>query len=300
MGRQSPSFWHRRRVFVTGCTGFLGTWVVRELLARGAVVVGLVRDRARPSDLFDDRLFERITVVRGRVEDRWRLESALAIHGIETVFHLAIPTTALATPTDSSRHLAARWSRTLLTAVRRAAPAAEVVIPVSAGDATGRADVAAAFARQAGAVVGVAMLPRLFGGGDRTWSRLVPWTVRAVLSGRPVEPPRNFELSEFYLYVRDAARACLRLAESLAGDPEVWAGRTTSFPATTTGADLFEVLTAPYLPSPSVTDRSPGNSHPWRPSVSLLDAAAETVGWYRRYFHTPAATEAVVSARFAA
>jgi CDP-glucose 4,6-dehydratase len=218
MGRPSPSFWHRRRVFVTGCTGFLGTWVVRELLARGAVVVGLVRDRARPSDFFDDRLFERITVVRGRVEDRWRLESALAVHGIETVFHLAVPAVALSTPSDPTRHLAARWARTLLTAVRRAAPSAEVVIPVPVGDTTGRAEVAAALARQAGSAVGVAVLPRLFGGGDRTWSRLVPWTLRAILTGRPVEPARD-ELAEPYLYVHDAARACLGLAESLAGDP---------------------------------------------------------------------------------
>jgi CDP-glucose 4,6-dehydratase len=297
MGRPSPSFWHRRRVFVTGCTGFLGTWVVRELLARGAVVVGLVRDRARPSDLFDDRLFERITVVRGRVEDRWRLESALAVHGIETVFHLAVPTVALSTPADPTRHLAARWARTLLTAVRRAAPAAEVVIPVPTGDATGRAEVAAAFARQAGSAVGVAVLPRLFGGGDRTWSRLVPWTVRSVLSERPVEPPRDFERTEPYLYVRDAARACLGLAESLAGDPEAWAGRATPFPATATGADLFEVLTAPYLPSP-LGGEGPGGRG--QSPIPLLDAAAETIGWYRRFFHTPAAAEAVVPARFAA
>lgn len=297
MGRPSPSFWHHRRVFVTGCTGFLGAWVVRELIARGAVVVGLVRDRVRPSDLIDDRLFEQITVVRGRVEDRWRLESALAVHGIETVFHLAAPAVALASPANPTRHLAARWTRTVLAAVRRAAPAAEVVIPVPAGDATGRAEVVAAHARQTGAAVGVALLPRLFGGGDRTWSRLVPWTLRAVLTGRPVEPARDYELTESYLYVRDAARACLWLAESLAGDPEAWAGRATPFPATATGAELFEVLTSPYLPSP-LGGEGPGVRG--SRSLPLLDAAAETASWYRRFFHTPAVTEAVTPTRFAA
>ncbi|HET6572657.1 MAG TPA: NAD-dependent epimerase/dehydratase family protein [Fimbriiglobus sp.] len=297
MGRPSPSFWHRRRVFVTGCTGFLGAWVVRELLARGAVVVGLVRDRMRPSDLFDDRLFERIAVVRGRIEDRWRLESALAVHGIETVFHLAVPAVVLANSTDPTHHLAARWARTLLTAVKRSSPTAEVVIPVPAGDATGRAEVAAAFARRTGAAVGVALLPRLFGGGDRRWSRLVPWTVRAVLTGRPVEPPRSYELAESYLYVRDAARACLGLAEALAGDPEAWAGRAAPVPATATGADLFEVLTAPYLPSPFAGEGSGARD---QCPVPLLDAVAETARWYRRSFHTPAAAEAVVPARFAA
>jgi CDP-glucose 4,6-dehydratase len=308
MGRTSPVFWNRRRVFVTGCTGFLGAWVVRELLARGAVVVGLVRDRVQPSDLIDDRLFERITIVRGRIEDRWRLESALALHGIETVLHLATPTVALATPTDPRRHLAARWARTLLTAVHRSAPTADVVIPTSTRDMTGRAEVATAYARQTGAAVGVAVLPRLFGGGDRTWSRLVPWTLRAVLTGRPVEPARDHELIESYLYVRDAARACLLLAESLAGDPLAWRGRTTPFPATATGAELFAALTscrtsAPVenveakdlAPVPTVT-----NPHNWQPTVSLLAAAAETLSWYRRFFHARAADEAVASSRFAA
>jgi hypothetical protein len=159
------------------------------------------------------------------------------------------------------------------------------------------AGVVAASVAAAGSAVGAAVLPRLFGGGDRTWSRLVPWTVRSVLSERPVEPPRNSELSESYLYVRDAALACLGLAESLAGDPEAWAGRATPFPATATGADLFEVLTAPYLPSPLGGE---GSGVRGQSSVPLLDAAAETVGWYRRFFHTPATTGAVVPARFAA
>ncbi len=288
MGRSTPSFWHRRRVLVTGCTGFLGTWVVRELLARGAVVVGLIRDRVRPSDLIDDHLFERITVVRGRVEDRWRLESALAVHGIETVFHLAAPAVALATPTEPTRHLSARWARTLLTAVRHATPAAEVVIPVPTADATGRAEVAADFARQTGAAVGVAVLPRLFGGGDRTWSRLVPWTLRAVLTGCPVELPRDGELTESYLYVRDAARACLGLAESLAGDPLAWAGQAAPVAATATGAELFNVLTTPDRSLPAFADRQ------------LLAAVVETIDWYRRFFHTPAATGTTTAARFAA
>ncbi len=285
---QPPSFWHRRRVFVTGSTGFLGAWVVRELLARGADVVGLVRNQARPSDLFDERLFQRITVVRGRVEDRWRIESAFRLHDIQTVFHLAAPA-------DPTHLLAARWLRTVLAAAARSAPSAEVVVPVAAGDTTGRVEVAVRFARQAGYAVGVAELPRLFGGGDRTWSRLVPWTVRAVLSGRPVMPPRDDERAEPHLYVRDAARACLWLAEALSGDPETWAGRAVPFPATATGAELFEVLTAPYLPSPLAATGAAGPDHPgrWQPSVPLLDAVAETVAWYRRYLLAAEAIEPI-------
>jgi hypothetical protein len=55
--------------------------------------------------------------------------------------------------------------------------------------------------------------------------------------------------------------------------------------------------TAPFLPSP-LGGEGPGVWGQY--TVPLIDAAAETVRWYRRFFHTPAATEAVVPARFAA
>jgi CDP-glucose 4,6-dehydratase len=300
MGQPSPSFWHHRRVFVTGCTGFLGAWVVRELLARGANVIGLVRDRARPSDLFDGGLVQRVTTVRGRVEDRWRVESAMRLYDVQTVIHLAAPP-------DQTQPLAARWLRTVLAASARSVPSAEVVVPVPAGDGTGRVEVARRFARQAGYPVGLAELPRLFGGGDRTWSRLVPWTARAVLCCRPVEPLRDEERAEPHLYARDAARACLWLAEALAGDPEAWAGRAVPFTPTATGAELFDVLTAPYLPSrleaerPGGRDRrvplAPDHAGRWQPTVPLLDAVAETVAWYRRYFLAPEAVGPTPTAR---
>ncbi len=283
MGQPSASFWHRRRVFVTGCTGFLGTWVVRELLARGAEVVGLVRDRVRPSDLFDDRLFRRIAVVRGRVEDRGRLETAFALHGVQTVFHLAAPDIALAHPDDPTTHLAARWARTVLTAAARAIPSGEVVAPVAPDDATGRTEVVSRFVQQSGYTAGLVGLPKLFGGGDRTWSRLVPWTVRALLSGRPVEPPRGDERDEPYLYVRDAAQACLEFAESLAGDPEAWSGRVNECEPTTIGGELFAAIADSFLPSPRVGEE-PGErlSSP----IPLPQAVAETVAWYRRFLLT--------------
>jgi NAD(P)-dependent dehydrogenase (short-subunit alcohol dehydrogenase family) len=80
----STSPWCGRRVLVTGCTDPLGAAVVSELLTAGAEVVGLVRDRLGAVGLPGQ-----VHVLYGRVEDRFRIYSALAIHEIETVFHLA-------------------------------------------------------------------------------------------------------------------------------------------------------------------------------------------------------------------
>jgi nucleoside-diphosphate-sugar epimerase len=241
MGSTSPQFWHRRRVFVTGCTGFLGTWVVRELLAAGAEVAGLVRARVADSDLFRDRLFERIAVVRGRVEDQGRLETSLALHDIQTVFHLASP-----------------GAESVLAAALRAVPFGSVTLPVPIGD-PGRASLVSAFARRTGYRVGLAELPALFGGGSQTVPRA----------------------EESYLYVRDAARALLTLAEAVVADPMAWSGWPIRFNPTTTGRELSAALDRQPLDAPSATPLL--TSHPlgWSPSVSLADAVAETIAWPR-------------------
>ena len=46
-------FWNGRRVFVTGGTGIVGSWLVKDLLAQGAHVVVLVFDADPQSELLD-------------------------------------------------------------------------------------------------------------------------------------------------------------------------------------------------------------------------------------------------------
>ena len=43
--------WAQRRVFVTGATGIVGSWLVKRLLGAGAHVVVLVRDADPQSEL---------------------------------------------------------------------------------------------------------------------------------------------------------------------------------------------------------------------------------------------------------
>ena len=40
---QVNDFWGDRSVFLTGCTGLLGSWMIAELVGRGAKVTGLVQ-----------------------------------------------------------------------------------------------------------------------------------------------------------------------------------------------------------------------------------------------------------------
>src|ERR1700692_4529098 len=91
MGGMS-SFWKDRSVFVTGGTGLLGSWLVKQLLEAGSNVVCLVRDWVPQSELVRSRRIEQVNTVRGEITDRDLIERALGEYEIEVVFHLAAQT----------------------------------------------------------------------------------------------------------------------------------------------------------------------------------------------------------------
>jgi CDP-glucose 4,6-dehydratase len=97
----APFVWSGRRVFVTGATGIVGSWLVRRLLDAGAYVVTLVRDWDPQTELVRSGDIMRTHVVNGRLEEFDALERAINEHEINTVFHLGaqpIVTTALRNP----------------------------------------------------------------------------------------------------------------------------------------------------------------------------------------------------------
>ncbi|KAL6600303.1 hypothetical protein ACP70R_045103 [Stipagrostis hirtigluma subsp. patula] len=79
-------------VCVTGAGGFIGSWVVKELLLRGYVVRGTVRDPAAPKNAHLQTLDgarERLRLCYADVMDYKSL--CAAFHGCDGVFHVASP-----------------------------------------------------------------------------------------------------------------------------------------------------------------------------------------------------------------
>lgn len=71
------------RYFVTGSTGLIGSYVVRELLAGGHEVIGLTRSRSNAAS----RLPDEVTVVEGDVTEKESMREAMK--NVDGVFHIA-------------------------------------------------------------------------------------------------------------------------------------------------------------------------------------------------------------------
>ena len=238
---QPSPFWRDRPVLVTGCAGFLGSWLTIALVEAKASVVGLIRDEVPFSHLRRSGYQDLITVVHGDVTDLDLIERVLSEYQIDTVFHLAaqtvVPIANRGPLSTLETNIKGTW--TVLEAARRLTKECQLVVassdkaygvhenlpytedaPLRACHPYDASKACAEFIARTYAVtyslpVAVTRCANLYGGGDLNWSRIFPGTIRSVIRNeRPVVRSDGTMLRD-YLYIQDAASAYLALAESL-------------------------------------------------------------------------------------
>lgn len=90
MDRNGLNFFRGKRIFITGHTGFKGSWLCRILVNAGAVVTGYSLPAPTRPSLFELAGLEgRITSVTGDVRDKEKLKAAFDAAHPEIVLHLA-------------------------------------------------------------------------------------------------------------------------------------------------------------------------------------------------------------------
>jgi CDP-glucose 4,6-dehydratase len=86
------SFWKERKVFITGHTGFKGSWLCIWLHELGAKVYGYALRPPTAPSLFDlarvSELIQPQSVIAD-VRDLWSLQESMAIASPEIVIHMA-------------------------------------------------------------------------------------------------------------------------------------------------------------------------------------------------------------------
>ncbi|MEK5496246.1 GDP-mannose 4,6-dehydratase [Bacillus sp. FSL M8-0077] len=234
-------FWNGKNVFVTGCTGLLGSYLVKELIDQGANVTGLLRDQVPRSNLYQGSQFEKMNVVQGALEDMQTIERALGEYEIDTVFHLA----AQAIVGVANRHPVSTFEANILgtwnvlEACRRQ-PLIKRVIVASSDKAYGDQEqlpydedmplngkhpydvskscadlISHTYYNTYGLPVCITRCGNLYGGGDLNFNRIIPQTIQLVLEGKAPEIRSDGTFIRDYFYIEDAVKAYLLLAEKM-------------------------------------------------------------------------------------
>lgn len=235
-------FWKLKNVFVTGCSGFLGYWLTEQLLRKGANVIGLVRDFVPQLTFFRSKLDERITTIRGAVEDYFLLKRILNEYGIDAVFHLAaqsIVEVANRSPLSTfETNIRGTWN--LLEACRRNHPLVKRIVIASSDKAYGAQEklpyteatqlrgthpydvsktctdlIAYTYFNTYSLPVAVTRCGNIYGGGDLNFNRLIPGTIKSVLHDEPIIIRSDGTPKRDYFYVKDVVNAYLTLAEDI-------------------------------------------------------------------------------------
>lgn len=319
-------FWQARKVFVTGATGMVGSWLIKELVLQGASVVALVLDADPQSELYRSGDIRQVAVVNGPLEDFWTLERAINRHEVNTVFHLGAQTlvgTAHRFPLPTLE-ANIRGTYHLLEACRLHGDLVERVVIASSDKAYGEqphlpyteemplngrhpyevskscADlIAQAYHHTYGLAVTIARCGNVYGGGDLNWSRIVPGTIRSFLLGeRPIIRSDGSYVRD-YIYVKDAARAYMRVVECL--DDGRVGGEAFNFSSEKPMTVLELVMVIQKLMDcthiePVIRNCAEGEIRSqylsaakardilkWEPAFDLESGLCETMAWYRAF-----------------
>jgi CDP-glucose 4,6-dehydratase len=253
------AFWQRRRVFVTGHTGFKGSWLSLWLESLGADVTGYALEPPTEPNLFGQaQVAKRVRNIVGDVRDFPRLKAAIAECRPSVVIHMAAQSVVRRGYTDPVETYSSNVMGTVhvLESVRQLAhPCAIVNVtsdkcyvnrewvwgyredePMGGRDpysnSKGCAELVASAYRDSyfspdsidrhGVALASVRAGNAVGGGDWTQDQLIPDLMRAFIAGEAcvIRSPNAIRPWQFVL---EPLRGYLKLAERLLDRPKEFA-----------------------------------------------------------------------------
>jgi CDP-glucose 4,6-dehydratase len=241
----NPDFWRGKRVFVTGHTGFKGSWLCIWLHRMGAEVTGFALDPpSEPSLFVDARVPELVKSIRGDVTHREALRAAMLAANPQILIHMA----AQSLVRYSYQHPAETFATNVLGSVHaldvaRELPELRAAVMITSDKcyennewvwgyrenetlgghdpysaSKGCAEIVISAMRrsyyQQGAAVASARAGNVIGGGDWALDRLVPDVMRSLLAGQPTLI-RNPQATRPWQHVLEPLHGYLCLAQGL-------------------------------------------------------------------------------------
>lgn len=235
------TFWNNKNVFITGGTGFLGSYLVKKLVNYGANVTILVRDYIPQSNIYVGEEYKKVNVVHGALEDYLLIERTLGEYEIDTVFHLAaqaIVGVANRNPLGTFKsNIEGTWN---ILETARKSPLIKQVIVASSDKAYGDQEklpydenmplqgkhpydvskscadlIAQTYYETYKLPVCITRCGNLYGGGDLNFNRIIPQSIQSILNNEAPVIRSDGSFIRDYFYIEDAVDAYINLAEKV-------------------------------------------------------------------------------------
>jgi CDP-glucose 4,6-dehydratase len=233
--------WNGKKVLVTGASGFVGSWLTKALIEKGADVTALSWGDISKSVLGFENMLDRLKFVKCDIRNYDDIKKVLDENSVEVLFHLAaqaIVGQANVSPIPTLQvNIQGTWN--VLEAARNS-KSVETVVGASTDKVYGEPvelpirethpllakypyDTSKACADMLSRMyfeiyklpIALTRCCNIYGGGDLNWSRIVPETVRAVILDRsPVLRSDGSPVRDF-IHVDDAVNAYITLAENV-------------------------------------------------------------------------------------
>ncbi len=299
----------------------------------------MIRDHNPQSALIRSGDFQKTVFVQGDLEDLCSVERAINEYEIDSVFHLGAQTivgTAWKNPLGTFE-TNIRGTYHLLEACRRYPERIKNIVIASSDKAYGTSDVlpyteemplcgrhpydvskscadmiASAYFHSYKLPIAIVRCGNIYGGGDLNWSRLIPGTIRSLLSGQRPMIRSNGNLTRDYLFVEDAVESYLLLAENM--DKSEVLGNSFNFGPnhpysvleivrclqvllrrTDLIPDVLNIANS-EIENQSLSSKKAKDLLGWMPRFSLEDGLKKTVSWYEKYLGGSVPLERISSA----
>ena len=317
--------WKERNIFITGADGFIGSWLARSLVEKGANVTLILRDMKKESGIDLQHIREDVTLVQGDICDYQTVLRILNEYAIDTCFHLAaqaLVQIANASPL-STFESNIKGTYTILEACRTTA--VNRIVVASSDKAYGSqktpytedspllgtfpydaskvcADVLArSYALSYGMPIAVTRNANTYGGGDLNFSRIIPDAIRCVLQSKEFIIRSDGSPERDYLYVADAVSGYLCLAENVHRKDVQCQAFNFGTQKPVRVIDVFKKISelcgrkeaklkilgtaTNEIDRQYLSIEKARKALGWEPRHTLEQGLKETIAWYKDYFH---------------
>ena len=233
MSSSKNSYLNGKDILITGATGLIGSWLVKDLMRQNANISIIINNSKRPSELSNSSCLDKVSRYYGNIQDLSLVKEIFLKNHFDIVFHLASinwtygsqfsPIETYETNIKGTYNILEccrltnnRFLSIIILSSREIYSESHAD---SKGSILGRSYhpyevskrtvglLCESFARTYALNIKVLISSNIYGGGDFNWSRIVPGTIRSILNNENPTIRTDGTIKRNYIYVEDIVRA---------------------------------------------------------------------------------------------